>query len=137
MSLDCSLICRHIQGEIPFFQYLTPSLREDNDGRGSSSHKAALSAHRGRCGDVVTVKAGCVSKQELPALWMAALALRRYYSSSSYLSTDYLCPYCFSRYSLHFFLNIRQLLSPFPYHTTRGTAKIKTEICRTLIHVAN
>lgn len=62
------------------FQYLTSSLEEDNDGRGSGSHKAALSAHRGRCGDVVTGKAGCVSKQELPALRIAALAPRRYYS---------------------------------------------------------
>lgn len=75
MGSDGSVICRQIQRD-PLFQYLTRSLKEDNDGRGSSFHKAALSAHRGRCGDVVTGKAGCVSKQELPALCIAALALQ-------------------------------------------------------------
>ena len=77
------------------FQHLTPSLKEDNDGWESSSHKAALSAHRGRCGDVVTGKAGCVSKQELPALCIAAQALQWYYSHphlTSPLTTACLSP---------------------------------------------
>lgn len=69
------------------FQHLTLNLKEDNDGWESGSHKAALLAHRGRCGDVVTGKAGCVSKQELPALCIAALALQSVIllSFSSYL----------------------------------------------------
>lgn len=77
------------------FQHLTPSLKEDNDGWESSSHIAALSEHRGRCGDVVTGKAGCVSKQELLALCIAALALQWYYSHphlTSPLTTACLSP---------------------------------------------
>lgn len=93
------------------FQYLTPSLKEDNDGWGSSSHKAALPAHRGRCGDVVTGKAGCVSKQELPALCIAALALQRYYSHPHLTSPLT----CLSPLSLPLFL---LLLSFFPLTQT-------------------
>lgn len=46
---DRSLICRHIRKEGSSFQYLTPSLTADNDEWGSSSHKAALLSHGGRC----------------------------------------------------------------------------------------
>lgn len=55
-------------------QHLTLSLKEDNEGWESSSLEETVLAHWGRCGDVVTGKAGCVSKQELPALYNAALA---------------------------------------------------------------
>lgn len=100
------------------FQYLTPSLKEDNDGWGSSSHKAALSAHRGRCGDVVTGKAGCVSKQELPALCIAALALQWYYSHphlTSPLTTACLSPLSIPLSLLLLF--IFNTDSSFPYST--------------------
>lgn len=93
------------------FQHLTPSLKEDNDGWESSSHKAALSAHRGRCGDVVTGKAGCVSKQELPALCIAALALQWYYSHP-HLTSPLTTP-CLSLLSLPVSL-LLLLLSLFP-----------------------
>lgn len=91
------------------FQHLTPSLKEDNDGWESSSHKAALSAHRGRCGDVVTGNARCVSKQELPVFCIAALALQRYYSHPHLTSP--LTTACLSPLSLLFLR--RQLFSLF------------------------
>lgn len=92
------------------FQHLTPSLKEDNDGWESSSHKAALSAHRGRCGDVVTGKAGCVSKQEFLALCIAALALQRYYSHPHLTSP--LTTACLSPLSLLFFMQTTLFLIP-------------------------
>lgn len=100
------------------FQYLTPSLKEDNDGWGSSSHKAALSAHRGRCGDVVTGKAGCVSKQELPALCIAALALQ-WYCSHPHLTSP-LTTACLSPLSIPLSLLLLFIFntdSSFPYST--------------------
>lgn len=98
------------------FQHLTPNLKGDNDGWESSSHKAALSAHRGRCGDVVTGKAGCVSKQALPALCIAAPALQWYYSHPHLTSP--LTTTCLSPLSLPLSLPLlpflcRQLLSLF------------------------
>lgn len=121
------------------FQYLTPSLKEDNDGWGSSSHKAALSAHRGRCGDVVTGKAGCVSKQELPALCIAALALQWYYSHphlTSPLTTACLSPLSIPLSLLLLF--IFNTDSSFPYSTWNNlkiTTHTKKKICWTVIQV--
>lgn len=118
------------------FQHLTPSLKEDNDGWESSSHKAALSAHRGRCGDVVTGKAGCVSKQELPALCIAALALQRYYSHPHLTSP--LPTACLSPLSLLLFLR-RQLFSLFhmEQHKEHHTKKLLScnSCCQVILSV--
>lgn len=117
------------------FQHLTLNLKKDNDGWESSSHKAALLAHRGRCGDVVTAKAGCVSKQELPALCIAALALQSVIllSFSSYL------PACLSPLSLPlsllllFFFLSRQLFSAFAICNNKKRTPLNRNSCCRII----
>jgi len=124
-------------------QHLTLSLKEDNDGWESSSHKAALLAHRGRCGDVVTGKVGCVSKQELPALCIAAQAPLSVIllSFSSYLSTDYCLSvptafptFFFTSWFSFFFLSFFDLYNSFLYSVWNNKDKLHTkQIC--WIHV--
>lgn len=73
------------------FQYLTPSLTADNDEWGSSSHKAALLSHWGRCRCChwkgwMCVKTTVVCSAALAPLILRASSLCR--RTSSYVHTD-------------------------------------------------
>lgn len=77
---DRSLICHHIRKEGSSFQYLTPSLTVDNDEWGSSSHKAEMLSHRGRCRcchekDWMCVKTTVVCGTSLAPLILCASSL--------------------------------------------------------------